>query len=146
MRSAARGSACAEAEIAVDHADQREPREVMALGDELGADDDIDLALLDLAQGLAELGDVRREIARQQHAARIGKKLGDLLGDALDARPARRRANSRPRNSGSLSGIGTNLPQWWHSRRRRNLCSTSQAEQFGHSNLKPHFRQSVTGA
>ena len=47
---------------------------------------------------------------------------------------------------GHVSGIGTKVPQWWHSSLRRNLCSTSQAEQFGHSNLKPHFRQSVTGA
>ena len=61
----------------------------MALGHELGADDDIDLALLDLAQGLAQIADARREVARQQHAARLGKKLGHLLGDALDARPAR---------------------------------------------------------
>ena len=78
-----------EAEIAVDHADQSKTRKVMALGDELGADDDIDLALLDLAQGLAQIADARREIARQQHAARLGKALGDLLGDALDARAAR---------------------------------------------------------
>ena len=38
--------------------------------------------------------------------------------------------------------MGTKVPQWWHSSRRRNRCSTSQAEQFGHSNLKPHLRQS----
>ena len=46
-----------EAEIAVDHADQRQPRKMMALGDELRADDDIDLAVLDLAQGLAQIAD-----------------------------------------------------------------------------------------
>src|SRR5262245_40774014 len=61
----------------------------MTLGDELGADDDIDLALLDLAQGLAKIGDGGREIARQQHAARAWEPLGDLLGDALDAGTAR---------------------------------------------------------
>ncbi len=47
---------------------------------------------------------------------------------------------------GHSSGRGTNLPQWWHSRRWRKRCSTSQAEQFGHSKRKPHLRQSVTGA
>src|SRR4029079_5248630 len=41
-----------QAEIGVDHADQSQAREMMALGDELRADDDIDLARLDLAQRL----------------------------------------------------------------------------------------------
>ena len=52
-----------QAEIGVDHADQRQPRKVMALGDELRADDHIDLALLDLTQGLAQVGDAGREVA-----------------------------------------------------------------------------------
>src|SRR5581483_5842413 len=59
------------------------------LGHELGADDDIDLALLDLAQGVAKLGDVGGEIARQERAARLREALRDLLGDALDAGAAR---------------------------------------------------------
>ena len=33
------------AEIAVDHADQGQEREIVALGDKLRADDDVDLAL-----------------------------------------------------------------------------------------------------
>ena len=57
-----------EAEIGVDHADQRQLREVVALGDELGADDDIDLAVLDRARsGLAAIaaaGDSRSTTAR----------------------------------------------------------------------------------
>src|SRR4029078_5483707 len=43
-----------ETEVGIDHADQSKPREVMALSDELGADDDIDLARLDLTQGLTQ--------------------------------------------------------------------------------------------
>src|SRR5262245_58543004 len=61
----------------------------MALGDELGADDVIDLSLLYLAQRLAEIVDGVREIARQQHAACAREALGDLLGDTLDAGAAR---------------------------------------------------------
>src|SRR5512143_1851676 len=61
----------------------------MALGHELGADDDVDLAVLDLAQGLAEIADAWREIARQQHAPRLGKEGCNLLVDAFDAGPAR---------------------------------------------------------
>ena len=45
------------------------PGKVVALGDELGADDDIDLALLDLAQGLAQIADARR--ACRSTAARV---------------------------------------------------------------------------
>src|SRR6478752_1404061 len=78
-----------EAKIGVDHADQRQAREVVAFGHELRADDDVDLAVLDLAQGLAQIADARREIARQEHAARLGEEGSDLLVDALNARPAR---------------------------------------------------------
>ena len=79
------GVGLCQAKVCVDHADQREPREVMALGDELRADDHVHLALLDLAQGLAQVGDAGCQVAGQQHAARIGEALGDLLGDAFDA-------------------------------------------------------------
>ena len=48
MRSAgARVGALREAEVAVDHADRREIRKVVAFGDDLRADDDVGLALLD---------------------------------------------------------------------------------------------------
>ena len=42
--------AIAEAQIGVDHADQIEPREIVALRHQLGADDDIDAAFGDLVQ------------------------------------------------------------------------------------------------
>jgi hypothetical protein len=44
LRSAARRSPPCEAEVGVDHADQGQVGEVIALGDQLGADDDVDLA------------------------------------------------------------------------------------------------------
>ena len=47
MRSAARGSPCDEAEIGVHHADQRQAGKIVALGDELRADDDVHLAARD---------------------------------------------------------------------------------------------------
>ena len=43
---------------------------------------------LDLADDLAHLGEARDEIGREKREARLGKALGDLLGDALDARSA----------------------------------------------------------
>ena len=42
--------AIAEAEIGIDHADQIEPREIMALRHQLRADDDVDAAFGDLVQ------------------------------------------------------------------------------------------------
>src|ERR1044072_5069170 len=75
--------------IGVDHADQSKAGEMMTLGHELRADHNVDLALLDFAQSFAEIANVRRQVARQEHPARIGEAFGALLGDTLDARPAR---------------------------------------------------------
>ena len=77
---------------------------------------------------------------------RLGKALGDLLGDALDARPARRRAMSGSPHFGHVSGSGSEKPQWWQFEPLRKRCSTSQAVHFGHSKRWPHFRHSVSGA
>ena len=49
-----------EAEIGVDDADQRQARKVVALGDELRADDDVDLALRDRGELLAQAAARRR--------------------------------------------------------------------------------------
>ncbi len=62
-----------EAEIGVDHADQRQAWKVMALGDELGADDQIHLARLDLAQGLAEVGNALDKVAGEELPPRFRK-------------------------------------------------------------------------
>ena len=50
LRSAARRSPPGEAEVGIDHADQGQVREVIALGDQLGADDDVDRARLHRAR------------------------------------------------------------------------------------------------
>ena len=80
--------AVGEAEIGVDDADQVELGEMMSLGDQLGADDDVDMALGDLLQFLAHLLDRRDQVARQHQHARVGKQLHHLLFQPLDARPA----------------------------------------------------------
>ena len=46
--------AVAEAEIGIDDADQIELGEMVALGDELGADDDVEAALGDVVEFLAQ--------------------------------------------------------------------------------------------
>ena len=42
--------AIAQAQIGIDHADQIEPRKIVALGHQLGADDDVDAAFRDVVQ------------------------------------------------------------------------------------------------
>ncbi len=58
---------------------------MMALGDELGADDDVDTAFRNLRQLGAHGLDRGDEIARQHHAARFRKQRGRLLLQPFDA-------------------------------------------------------------
>ena len=88
--------AAGEAEVGVDHADQRQVGEVIALGDQLRADHDVDRAGLHRAD---ELGRAQRRpdgVGGDDRRPRFGEQLGDLVGDALDAR-ARRRRGCPPR-------------------------------------------------
>ena len=78
--------AVAEAEIGIDDADQIELREMVPLGHQLRADDDVDAALRDLVELLAHPLDRSDEIARQHQDARVGKQRRRLLLQPLDAR------------------------------------------------------------
>ncbi len=75
-----------ESQIGVDHADQLEEGKVVALGNELGADDDIDLALGDRGQLQPQAVDAAGKIARQNDAACLREARRDLLRQPLDAR------------------------------------------------------------
>ena len=77
--------AAGKAEVGIDHADQGQVGEVIALGHQLGADDDVDRAGLHRADELR--GAQRRPdgVRGDDRGARIGEQLGDLVGDALDA-------------------------------------------------------------
>ena len=87
MRSAARGSPLFEPEIGVDDADQVELREVMALGDQLRADDDVEAAGGDVVEFLAQPLDGGDEIAGEHQHARLRKQLAHFLFQPLDAGP-----------------------------------------------------------
>ena len=63
--------AVAQAEIGVDDADEIELREMMPLGDELRADDDVEVAFGDVVELLAQPFDRLHEIARQHQHARL---------------------------------------------------------------------------
>ena len=77
--------AALQAEVGVDHADQGEVGEMIALGDELGADDDVDLARLHRATNSAALPGDQIVSRGDDRGARVGEEGRDLVGDALDA-------------------------------------------------------------
>ena len=107
--------AVAQAEIRIDHADQIEHREMMALGDQLGADDDVEQAFGDVGEFLAHALDGGDEIARQHQHARAAETARALLLRAA-RRPGRRRRRNFPRwHFGHAAGCGMAKPQWWQT-------------------------------
>ena len=78
--------AVAQAEIGVDDADQIEHREVMALGDELRADDDVEFARGDVGEFLAHALDRGDEVAGEHQHARLREQLAHFFLEPLDAR------------------------------------------------------------
>ena len=60
---------------------------MVALGDELGADDKVDLALLDVGELLPQALDGGDEIAREHQDAFAREQRGDLFLEPLDAGP-----------------------------------------------------------
>ena len=106
MRSAAQVAA-AEAQIGVDHADQGEVGEVVALGDDLGADQHVDPALLHgLDDGGRGLG-VARGVAGHHRDPRPGQELVHLLGQPLDPGT---RGHQRPD-----AAAGWTVLRQWHA-------------------------------
>ncbi len=77
--------AVGKAEIGVDDADQIELRKMVALGDELRADHDVEAALRDVVELLAQPLHGVDQIAGEHQDARLGKQLGRLLLQPLDA-------------------------------------------------------------
>ena len=108
--------AVAETEIGIDDADQVELREMVALGDQLGADDDVEAALGDVVEFLAQPLDRFDQVAGQHQDAAAGEQLGRLLLQPLDAGPTATKqsspgisgtapaAASRSRNDGRRAG------------------------------------------
>ncbi len=74
-----------QAEIGVDDADQIELGEMMALGDKLGADDNVELALRDVVELFAQTLHRGDEIGRQHQHACAGKQFAHFFFQALDA-------------------------------------------------------------
>ena len=77
--------AVGKAEIGIDDADQIELGKMVALGDKLRADDDVEAALRHVVELLPQPLHGVDQIAGQHQDARAGKQLGRLLLQPLDA-------------------------------------------------------------
>ena len=74
-----------QAKIGIDDADEVELGEMVAFGDKLRADHDVEAALRHVVEFLAQPLHRFDQIARQHQDARVGKQLGRLLLQPLDA-------------------------------------------------------------
>jgi len=84
VRFAARGSPFGEADVGVDDADQRQQRKVVALGDELRADDEVVVAAR-RASNCPRIRSMPPGVSEDNTSnARLGKQSLRLLRDALD--------------------------------------------------------------
>src|SRR5271154_362845 len=75
-------------DVGIDYADQRQQREIMALGDKLRADDDVASAFGDGVELLAQPLRAAWEIRREDERARLRPKLRDFVGEPLHPRSA----------------------------------------------------------
>ena len=98
--------AVGETEIGIDDADQRHVREIVALGDELRADDDVGLALGDGFELQPQAPDAAQDVGGEHDGAGIGEMADDFFRDALDAGTA---GNEMVEGAAFRAGIGTLL-------------------------------------
>src|SRR5262249_1819832 len=97
------GIAIGEPEVGVDDTNQVELWKMVALGDNLGSDDDIDMAIRDGLELLAHALDVGYEIAGQDQQAGAGKQAGNLFLKPLHSWTA---GDERLRRGAMRTGVG----------------------------------------
>ncbi len=91
LLEAALGSAkvaAGKAEVRIDHADQGQVGKVIALRDQLRADDDVDRVRFHLGDELRGARGRPDRVGCDDGRPRFGEQRGDFVGDALDAGPA----------------------------------------------------------
>ena len=74
-----------QSQVRIDHAHQCQAREVVALGDDLRADDDVGVAFGDLGDGLLQRACRMEQVRGQDRGLGVGETRGHLLGDAFHA-------------------------------------------------------------
>ncbi len=79
-----------EADIGIDHADEREQRKIMPFGDKLRADDDVARTISDGVEFVAQSRRAAGKIRRQDQRLRLRPERRDFFREALDTGAARR--------------------------------------------------------
>ncbi len=144
-RSGARKSLLNSDAVGIDRGDQADAAEVVALGDHLRADQDVDLAGVDGAE---------LRLERALPARAVGVDAGDRAPRAAARRAAPRAARCRGRSArcrgcrtrGRRAAPASARPQWWQRSVRSCLWKTRQALQCGQPLIQPHSPQCSTGA
>ena len=119
---------------------------MIALGDQLGADDDVDRARLHRRDELGGAWPATRWCREVTIAVRASGN-SSATSSAMRSTPGPQatRLSSSP-HSGQALGGGMTWPQWWQARRCISRCSTIQAVQLGHWKRWPQWRHRVSGA
>ena len=119
---------------------------MIALGDQLRADDDVDLACPPSTARIRRRGRGTRWCREVTTAVRAsGNSAATSSAMRSTPGPQATRLSSSP-HSGHSRGGGMTWPQWWQARRCISRCSTIHAVQLGHWKRCPQVRHKVSGA
>ena len=132
--------------VGVQHADQRERREVVALGEQLRADQDVAFAAPDAFQRARELAAAPRAVAVDAHDARAGKARGQRLLDALRAAPHRLQVDVAAGRAGARDRALRRRSDGSAGCRSRWRAAPCRAVQRSQPAVQPQASQASTGA
>ena len=105
-----------QAEVGVDDADQRDVGKVQALGDHLGADQDVGLAGAEIAQDAAVILLALEGVGVHPLHAGAGNSLARVASTFSVPMPAKRMAGLRHLGLGQTAGAGASWSQMWQRR------------------------------
>jgi hypothetical protein len=120
--------AAVEAVVQVQDAHQRDARQVMPLGQHLGAEQDAVVAALAAAEQAFQLALAAGAVAVDAGQRDARKALAQAVLDALGAL-AQRAQVRRLAVGAAAPAAGCSRPQWWQSSRSRPRCRVMRASQ-----------------
>ena len=128
--------------VRAEHADEREPWKIVALGQHLRPDEDVDLAGFDLIAHRGESADAARAVAVDARDARCGKALRERALEPLRPATERLKVDVAAFGAGARKALGmTAMVAAQHSRIAMNdetrACSAC---------IRPASRTTSTGA
>jgi hypothetical protein len=131
--------------VRVQDADQGQLLEVVALGDHLGADQDVDLAAVHGVEGRLRAALQARGIGVDAQDARLREHRLQAFLDALGAASERLQVDVAAGRAG-MARMRISRLQWWQRSRCSGRCSTMNEVQRVQSLIQPQASQQITGA